>query len=288
MIKFSCTREFILSGSKIASSIGGPLSIDQIDLNTVSIPSIQLNNFSGEFHYTKSIAKNVEIEMKLSAKTEFKGNIELPISDIDVDGSLTFPPFVEKHSLGDITMNAGEFSMLSKTSTMGPMKMTPDPIGSKINQIKVDQVRANSIEMKCTEMPLNNPLGLYLGSWAPIQNPTGPMDVIIEETKMDNLKSSNISSPKVTMRNISAENIIIPLISTAPLEIGTDTNLKITTKKNMDGVIKTGDANRVNWMDGTLILTIEYVIMRIKGGIEFHDVSGFVHSLILLYQRGLI
>jgi len=266
--------------SSISCSIGGPINIEQIDVSKITIPSVKMNNFAGQFSYASSIAKDVEFEMRLSAHTSFDGEIDLPwpLGSKDVDGSVDFDSFTEKHSLGNIVMNSGSFSMLAPTSTLGPLVMTIDPIGNKNNPTTVSKTEANCIDMKCTEMPLNTPLGLYFGSWAPIQNPAGPMDLSIEETKMDELKSTKISSPKITMRDIKAQNIIIPSITTDPLEIRSDTKLTVKTSKKMhgSGVHQHGDARRVNWMNGDLTLNVEYVIMRIKGGIEFKNITGSV------------
>jgi hypothetical protein len=104
------------------------------------------------------------------------------------------------------------------------------------------------------------------------------MNFSVEETKMEELKSTKISSPKITMRNIKAQNIRIPSITTDPLEISSNTKMTVKTKKKMhgSGVSRSGDATRVNWMNGKLTLNVEHVIMRIKGGIEFKDVRGSV------------
>jgi hypothetical protein len=172
--------------------------------------------------------------------------------------------------------------------SLGPLSMKPDPIGDGKNQTSVLQTRADGIEMTCSEMQLENPLGVYIGSSFPIQNPMKPTNLAIEETSMTKMDSSNISSPPVTMRNIKALNIKIPSVTTPSFEISSDTKIKIEATRHItkvndvlvddDGnkVNTSGDADRINRMDNDLTLTITKIIMRVKGGLEFKDLSGSV------------
>lgn len=256
------------------------MTIDSIEVSPVSIPSLEMVNFAGNFSYESSTAKDVEFQMKLSATTSFEGEIDLPdpLGTYDVSGSLDFDTFTETHSLGNIVMDAGSFSMLVPTTKAGPFSMTPRPLGNGKDQIiGVTEIRAKKIDMKCTEVPLSNPLGVYLGNSIPFENPMDPNDVLIEETKMAELNSNNISTPSMTMDKIQVLNIVIPSVTTGPLEIRTDTDMTVKTSKKMfgSGVTRHGDAKDAK-IKGSITLSIKEVSMKIKGGLEFKNIKGSV------------
>lgn len=273
------TTRAIMPASEIASSIGGPLSIAEIEINQISIPSLSLKNFSGNFKYDSCKAKNVELEITLSISTTFSGNIDLPWpicwSDFcyGVSGGVDFDSYVEKHSLGDVVFGNGAFSMLSTSTTIGPFSMTPDPI----RETKIDQVTAENIQMKCTSIPIDNPLGINIGLCLPIPNPMGPNDVATEQTNIDQMDSTGISSPKASMKNIIALNVTIPSVTTQAFDAQSTTPLTISTSKKMygTGVTLSGDADKAH-IDGTLTLNVSKIIMRVKGGLEFKNLKGSV------------
>lgn len=269
----------VIPESSICSSLGGPITIDRIEIGEISIPKVRLRDFSGSFTYASSKAKNVEIEMKLSIQSSFTGEVDLPwpIPDMDVSGSINFSTFTEKHSLGDIVMNAGSFSMQSSEVNFGPFSMKPDPIGTKADKTTVGETKVERIDMKCTEIPMDNPLGLNFGSSFPIQNPMEPMNINIRETTMAKLESNRISTPNASARDIKALNIKIPSITTASVEIKSDTNMTVTTSKNLygSGVSRSGDAKDAK-ISSTVTLNIKSVKLKIKGGIEFTNLQGTV------------
>jgi hypothetical protein len=273
------TTRAVIPNSEIASSIGGPLSIAEIEIGEISIPSLQLKKFSGNFKYDSCKAKNVELEITLSIGTTFSGNIDLPWpicwSDFcyGVSGGVDFDSYVEKHTLGDILFGAGQFSMLSSSTNIGPFTMTPDPI----RETKIDEVTANNIQMKCTSIPLDTPIGINIGLCLPIPNPMGPNDIATDQTNIDEMDSTGISSPHATMKNITALNVIIPSVTTQAFEAQSATKLTISTSKKMygTGVTLHGDADRAH-ITGVLTLHITNTIMRIKGGLEFTNINGSV------------
>jgi hypothetical protein len=273
------TTRAVMPKSEIASSIGGPLSIAEIEIGEISIPNLQLKNFSGTFKYDSCKAKNVELEITLSISTTFSGNIDLPWpicwSDFcyGVSGGVDFDSYVEKHSLGDVLFGNGQFSMLSSSTTIGPFSMTPNPI----RETKIDQVTADNIQMKCTSVPIDTPLGISIGLCLPIPNPMGPNDVATDQTTIDEMDSTGISSPQASMKNISALNVTIPSVTTQSFEAQSTTALTISTSKQMygAGVALHGDANRAH-IDGVLTLHISKMIMRVRGGLEFTNLNGSV------------
>ena len=275
------TARAVLPKSEIASSIGGPLSIAEIEIGEISIPSLRLKNFSGNFKYDSCKAKNVELEITLSISTTFSGNIDLPwpICWEDfcygVSGGVDFDSYVEKHSLGDVNFGAGQFSMLSSLTTIGPFSMAPDPIRG----IKIDQVTADNIQMKCTSIPIDTPLGFNIGLCLPIPNPMGPNDVATDQTSIDEMDSTGISSPQASMKNISALNVTIPSVTTQAFEAQSTTALTISTSKKMygSGVTLHGDADRAH-ITGVLTLHVSKMIMRVKGGLEFTNLKGSVKT----------
>ena len=273
------TARAVLPKSEIASSIGGPLSIAEIEIGEISIPSLRLKNFSGNFKYDSCKAKNVELEITLSISTTFSGNIDLPwpICWEDfcygVSGGVDFDSYVEKHSLGDVIFGAGQFSMLSSITTIGPFSMAPDPIRGT----KIDQVTADNIQMKCTSIPIDTPLGFNIGLCLPIPNPMGPNDVATDQTSIDEMDSTGISSPQASMKNISALNVTIPSVTTQAFEAQSTTALTISTSKKMfgSGVTLHGDADRAH-ITGVLTLHVSKMIMRVKGGLGFTNLKGSV------------
>ena len=273
------TARAVMPKSEIASSIGGPLSIEEIEIGEISIPSLLLKNFSGTFKYDSCKAKNVELEITLSISTTFSGNIDLPwpICWEDfcygVSGGVDFDSYVEKHSLGDVVFGKGQFSMLSPSTTIGPFSMTPNPIRGT----KIDQVTADNIQMKCTSIPIDTPLGINIGLCLPIPNPMSPNDIATDQTSIDEMDSTGISSPQASMKNISALNVTIPSVTTQAFEAQSATALTISTSKKMygPGVTLHGDADRAH-ITGVLTLHVSKMIMRVKGGLEFTNLKGSV------------
>ena len=273
------TTRAVIPKSEIASSIGGPLSIAEIEIGEISIPSLRLKDFSGTFKYDSCKAKNVELEITLSISTTFSGNIDLPWpicwSDFcyGVSGGVNFDSYVEKHTLGDVVFGAGQFTMFSPSTNIGPFSLTADPI----RETKIDQVTADNIQMKCTSIPIDTPFGISIGLCLPIPNPTGPNDVATDLTTIDEMDSTGISSPKASMKNIQALNITIPSVTTQAFEAESKTALTISTSKQMygTGVTLIGDADRAH-ITGTLNLHVTKMVMKIQGGLEFANLSGKV------------
>lgn len=273
------TTRAVIPKSEIASSIGGPLSIAEIEIGEISIPNLDLKNFSGTFKYDSCKAKNVELEITLSISTTFSGNIDLPWpicwSDFcyGVSGGVNFDSYLEKHTLGDVTFGAGQFTMFSASTNIGPFSMTADPI----RETKIDEVTADNIQMKCTSIPIDTPLGISIGLCLPIPNPTGPNDVATDMTTIDEMDSTGISSPKASMKDIKALNITIPSVTTQAFEAESKTALTISTSKQMygTGVTLIGDADRAH-ITGTLNLHVTNMVMKVRGGLEFSNLSGTV------------
>lgn len=265
----------IMPQSEIASSIGGPLTIDQIEISTMTMPSLRLNNFSGNFTYASCKAKGVELEITYSISSTFKGEIELPLclGSWPVDGGVDFPVVTETFQLGEIDFKSGSFSMLSPTMNIGPFSMSPDPM----RRTTINEVITDAVNMKCTSIPLENPLGTRIGICLPIQNLMSPNDVITEETDIGKMESRGILTPQVAMRNINALNITIPSVTTPQFNAVSTTNITITTPKVINSKSATlhGDANSAD-LTVNLTLSISQVIMRVKGGLEFKDLKGKV------------
>ena len=269
----------VIPKSEIASSIGGPLSVAEIEIGEISIPNLRLRDFSGTFKYDSCKAKNVELELTLSISTTFSGNIDLPWplcwSDFcyGVSGGVNFDSYVEKQTLGDVVFGAGSFSMFSALTNIAPFSMTADPI----KETKIDQVTADNIQMKCTSIPIDTPLGINIGLCLPIPNPTGPNDIATDQTTIDEMDSTGISSPQASMKDIKALNITIPSVTTQAFEAQSKTALSLSTSKQMygSGVTLIGDADRAH-ITGVLTLNITKMIMRVRGGLEFSNLSGTV------------
>jgi hypothetical protein len=269
----------VIPKSEIASSIGGPLSIEQIEVGSVTIPNLRITNFSGSFTYASCTAKNVELELTLSINTTFSGNIDLPWplcwSDFcyGVSGGVDFSAFTETYQLGTITFQSGNFSMTAPTTTIGPFSMIPAPI----HNTTIEEVSTENVKMKCTSIPLDAPLGVNIGLCLPIQNLMEPNDVITDETNIQEMESKNISSTRVVMNNISALNISIPSVTTPGFEAQSTTPVVVSTTKKMygSGVTLHGDARDAH-ITGTLTLKLQKMVLRVKGGLEFSDVNGQV------------
>jgi hypothetical protein len=151
--------------------------------------------------------------------------------------------------------------------------MTPDPI----RETKIDEVTAKNIQMKCTSIPLETPLGINIGLCLPIPNPMGPNDIATDQTSIDEMDSTGISSSQASMKNITALNVNIPSVTTQGFEAQSSTAITISTSKQMygTGVTLNGDADRAH-ITGVLTLNVTKTIMRVKGGLEFKNVNGSV------------
>ncbi len=265
----------IIPDSEIASSIGGPVSIEQIDISTMTIPNVELDTFKGDFTYESCKAKNVEIAIKLSINSSFSGTIHTPwwMPDLHPSGTVDFASFTETHSLGDIEFQGGSISMESPKITMGPFSMTPEPI----RRTTIEEVTADKVQMKCTSIPLDSPLCQALGVCLPMLNPMPANNVITEETNIGRMESKNISSSNIVMNDISALNINMPSVTTKGFKAVSTTPITISTNKNTfgPGVTRTGDAEISDIMT-VVTLNIEKVTMNVKGGMEISNVKGKV------------
>ncbi|MGB8217031.1 MAG: hypothetical protein WCE94_06995 [Candidatus Methanoperedens sp.] len=265
----------IIPNSEIASSIGGPVSIDQIEISTMTIPNVELDDFKGDFTYESCKAKNVEIAMTLSISSSFSGTIHTPwpLPDLHPSGTVDFASFTETHSLGDIEFQSGSISMQSPKMTMGPFSMTPEPI----RRTTIEEVTTGKIQMKCTSIPLDSPLCKALGICLPMLNPMCPNNVITEETNIERMDSKNISSSHIVMNDISALNINIPSVTTKGFKAISTTPITINTSKKTygPGVTRTGDADNAD-INTVMTLNIEKVVMNVKGGMEISNVKGKV------------
>ena len=85
------TTRAVIPKSEIAFSIGGPLSVDSIEVGEVIIPNLALRDFSGAFTYESCKAKNVQLEVTLSINTSFSGDIDLGcLGTYGVGGGVNF------------------------------------------------------------------------------------------------------------------------------------------------------------------------------------------------------
>ena len=100
--------------------------------------------------------------------------------------------------------------MRSPSTTIGPFSMATDPI----RETTIDEVTAENIQMKCTSIPIDNPLGISIGLCLPIPNPMGPNNIATDQTSIDEMDSTGISSPQASMKNITAANISMPSVTT--------------------------------------------------------------------------
>ncbi len=262
----------IIPDSEIASSIGGPVSIEEIEISTMTIPNVELDNFKGDFTYESCKAKNVEIAMTLSISSSFSGTIHTPwwMPDLHPSGTVDFASFTETHSLGDIDFQGGSISMQLPKMTMGPFSMTPEPI----RRTTIEEVTAEKVQMKCTSIPLDSPLCQALGVCLPMLNPMCPNNVITEETNIETMESKNISSSHIVMNDISALNINIPSVTTKGFKAVSTTPITINTSKKTygAGVTRTGDAENAD-INTFMTLNIEKVVMNVKGGMDISNVK---------------
>jgi hypothetical protein len=269
------TSRVIIPNSSIASSIGGPVSIDQIEISKMTIPNVGLDDFKGDFTYESCKAKNVEIAITLSISSSFSGTIHTPwyMPDLHPSGSVNFASFTETQSLGDIDFQSGSISMQTPKMTMGPFSMTPEPI----QRTTIDEVSTEKVQMKCTSIPLDSPLCKTLGVCLPMLNPMCPNNLITEETNIQRMDSKNISSSHVVMNDISALNINIPSVTTKGFNAISTTPITINTSKKTygPGVTRTGDAKDSD-LDTFMTLNIQKVVMKVKGGMEIINVKGKV------------
>lgn len=277
----------VIPDSKISSSLGGPISVEQIEINKISIPKLSMKDFEAEFEYQECIAKDVHISITLDVDFHFDGTIIMPscIPDQDVSGDVHFNTFEQGADLGDITfisVNNQKIKMSSDEMTMGPLSMTPEPIGDGNTDItKIENMEVRNVKMKCSEIPLPNPLGVYLDSYFPIPNPMESNDVLIEETNMESLNSTKISSPKITMKDIQSLDVKINSVKTKPFTIFSDTDLPAVsmTKKTNENSVRSGDATRTDDnFKGTITLNVKKVTLDVKGGLEFKELKGIVKS----------
>lgn len=281
--KPNITTRLVMPTSDIASSIGGPLSIDSIDIGDVTIPGVVLKDFSGDFTYDSCTAKKIELAITLSINTSFSGHIDLGcLGDHDVGGEVNYASYTEAQSLPDMVFDSGKFSFRSPKTGFGPFSMTAQPI----RKTTIDQVTAQDIEMKCTSMPIDNPLGVNLGISLPMPNPMGPNNIVTDETSISEMDSTGIKSPEASMTNVKAFNIDIPSLTTPGFVIQSSQALPtVTIQKSTygSGVTRTGDGDKA-YLDLSLNFDITKVVITI-GGLEFKNLRGTVTASSAVGQK---
>ncbi len=268
----------VVPNSEICSSSGGPVTIDTVDVSQVSIPSVTLKDFSGSFTYASAKAKNVDIELDITINSTFKGEVITPdwLPNVNVSGGINFDTFTQVSSLGDLNMDGGSFTMKASAMSFGPFAMKPDPLGNG-GKTTIASMNVKDIDMCDTVVPMPNPLGITLGDSFPVQNPMGPMDVKVKQTHMDEMDSTRATMPPATVRNIAAQNIKLPKVTTGPVEVDSNTPISVTMSKSLydSGAHPYGDATNQK-ITTDVTLNINNVKLKIKGGIEFSDVEGSV------------
>ncbi|MDA4133168.1 MAG: hypothetical protein OK454_08615, partial [Thaumarchaeota archaeon] len=231
------------------------------------------------FTYGSAKAKNVDIEMTITVTSTFSGEVITPdwLPNVNVSGTIDFDPFTQSNSLGDIDMDGGSFTMKANAMSFGPFSMKPDPIGNGA-KTTVAEMNAKDIEMHGTIIPLQNPLGITFGDSFPVPNPMGPMNIKVKKVCMDELDSTKVTTPPATVRNVVAQKINIPTVTTEPLEVDSNTPIgPISMTKDLwdNGAHPTGDATNQK-ITTTVTLNVSGVKLKIKGGLEFSDVEGSV------------
>jgi hypothetical protein len=267
--------DIVIPESSINSSEGGPVTIDEVELGVVSIPSVKLKDFKGSFTYASSIAKDVDISIQLSISSSFNGVVFVPwpICCVGVCGTLDVASFTETNNLGDVDMLAGSFDMNIPQVDFGPFSMQADPIG----ETSVATIKVKGIEMCRTKVTMPNPLGLTFGDSFPVENPMGPMNVSIKKTTMKELDSITIATPPATVKDIEAQNIIMPTVTTGPVTVSSITPISVSMSMPLwgGGVTTTGNAC-CQEITTSVTLNIESVTLKINGGIEFSGLVGSV------------
>jgi hypothetical protein len=267
--------EITIPESSINSSTAAPITIDEVELSVINIPTVGVKNFSGAFTYASSTAKDVEISMEVSVSSSFNGLVFVPwpICCVSVCGTLDIASYTQKNNLGDVSTLAGSFTMKAPSVDFGPFSLKPDPIG----ETTVAKMKVKMICMHCTDVTMPNPLGITFGDSFPVQNPTGPMNTRTQTTTMKELDSTKISTPAATGRNIKMSNIVIPTMTTGPMTITAITPMSVTMSMPLygSGVTTTGNAD-CQQIVTTVTLNVSSVTMDIKGGIEFTGLAGSV------------
>lgn len=269
----------VIPNSKIASSIGGPVSIDEIEISKVTISSLKLNDFKGDFTFDSCTAKDVDLTISLELSFNFDCDISIDwLPDPHASGGMTFN-IDDTYMLGDIkffpsknsNLNLNEkFSMQSQFMSMD-FSMTSKPV----RETTVDEITTGAVKMKCTSIPLETPLGMDLGVCLPVQNPMDPNDVITEETNIKIMDSKKISCPRVEINGTSLLNINIPAVTVAGFEVTSTTRI-LLSRATPQPSNSWGDASRAENLTGNYTVTIKKVTINVRNGLEFNNVKGSV------------
>ena len=269
----------LIPKSRISSSIGGPVSIDEIEIGKVAIRDLEFKSFEGkDFTFESCAAMDVDLKIDLILHIEFSCDISIDwLPDPSASGSMDIEMSDQTYQLGNITIipsdNNEKFSMHSTKTTSMDFSMTSKPVMNT----KVDEITTRAVKMKCTSIPLETPLCTDLGVCLPIPNPMCPINVINEETEIKRLDSEQISCPRIEIDEINLSNINIPtLIVDKPINIKSDTKIEIPKTSAPQPTNLGGDAGRAYNINSSYSLTITRVEMNIKGGLEFNNVKGAI------------
>jgi hypothetical protein len=273
--------DILIPNSSIKSSSAGPMTIDKMEVGAVSIPTVDMKNFKGAFSYASSVAKDVQVQMEISVCSTFCGVVCVPwpICCVGVSGGISISTYTQTTCVGDVAVDGGSFCMVIPDSDFGPFNMTVPPTG----KTTVAKVEVTDICMKGTEVPMPSPLGITLGDSFPIPNPTGPMDVSVKETVMNDLDSTCIAVPAASIKNVSVMNIKIPSVTTKPMTIVSPTPISVPMSVPLydngscmgSKVTQSGSA-QCEQITTDMTINISSVTMNIRGGIEFKCVQGNV------------
>lgn len=273
--------DILIPNSSIKSSSSGPVTIDKMEVGAVSIPTVDMKDFKGAFSYASSVAKDVQVQMEVSVCSTFCGVVCIPwpICCVGVSGGISISTFTQTNCIGDVAVEGGSFCMSIANSDFGPFSMTIPPTG----KTTVAKIEVKEICMKYTEVPMPSPLGITLGDSFPIPNPSGPMDVKVKQTVMNELDSTGVAVPAASIKNVKVLNIKIPSVTTKPMTIVSPTPVSVSMEMPLynDGsclgskVTQTGSA-QCGKIETDMTLNISSVTMNIRGGIEFKCIQGNV------------
>lgn len=217
------SSRMVIPKSRISSSIGGPVSIDQIEIGKVAIRDLKLSDFEGkDLTFDSCTANDVELEIGLTVSVHFYCGVIVPASNPYVAGDLNLP-IDKQFSLPSITFYPsedklfwdGRFSMQSQNMSMKNFSMTSEPV----QNTTVNEITTGAVKMKCTSIPLETPLCTDLGVCIPVSNPMCPNNVITEETEIKSIDSKQISCPRVAIKETGLLNINIPAVTVGAFEV---------------------------------------------------------------------
>jgi hypothetical protein len=196
----------MIPSSQIASSTTGPATIQQVVVRPVTINSVTMKNFIGNFNYDSGTMVDAEIKIVLKLHLDYWWGVCIDVFFdtycVGDNGSVNLGTIdTGWNSLGNLAVAGGKLALNVNQTTFGPFKMSPQPT----KPVSVESIRAEEISMTNTAISTGAPA--LLGVSIPVPNVLGNPSIDTDDMEISQFSTDSIRMPPMSFEQIQAANI---------------------------------------------------------------------------------